>query len=70
MALQIFLPWLPERQLCGTLVICINARWLLLTPVSPPDGISFNLFTSSLFSHTYNKQYVHFIKSDVTEEIL
>ena len=25
---------------------------------------------SSLFSHTYNKQYVHFIKSDVTEEIL
>ena len=22
------------------------------------------------FSHTYNKQYVHFIKSDVTEEIL
>ena len=23
-----------------------------------------------LFSHTYNLQYVHFIKSDVTEEIL
>ena len=29
-----------------------------------------NQIKSSLFSHTYNKQYVHFIKSDVTEEIL
>ena len=27
-----YLAWLPERQLWGTLVICINARWPLRTP--------------------------------------
>ena len=37
-----FLAWLPERQLWGTLGICINSRWPLWTPGSPPDGISFN----------------------------
>ena len=37
-----FWAWLPERQLWGTLVMCINARWPLWTPGSPPDGISFN----------------------------
>ena len=36
-----FLAWLPERQLWGTLGICINPRWPLWTPGSPPDGISF-----------------------------
>ena len=34
------------------------------------NQIKSNQIKSSLFSHTYNKQYVHFIKSDVTEEIL
>ena len=34
-----FWAWLPERQLWGTLVICINAKWPLWTPGSPPDGI-------------------------------
>ena len=37
-----FLAWLPERQLWGTLVICINPRWPLWMPGSLPDGISFN----------------------------
>ena len=37
-----FLAWLPERQLWGTLGICINPRWPLWIPGSPPDGISFN----------------------------
>ena len=37
-----FSAWLPERQLWGTLVICINARWPRLTLGPPPDGISFN----------------------------
>ena len=37
-----FLAWLPERKLWGTLRICINPRWPLWTPGSPPDGISSN----------------------------
>ena len=37
-----FLAWLPERQLWGTLGICIHPRWPLWTPGSPPDKISFN----------------------------
>ena len=37
-----FFAWLPERQLWGTLGICIHPRWPLWTPHSPPDGISFN----------------------------
>ena len=28
------------------------------------------IYFKFIYSHTYNKQYVHFIKSDVTEEIL
>ena len=37
-----YLAWLRERQLWGTLVICINARLPLWTTGSPPDGMSFN----------------------------
>ena len=37
-----FSAWLPERQLLGTLIICINARWPLWASDSLPDGISFN----------------------------
>ena len=41
-SIDVFLAWLPERQLWGTLGICINPRWRLWTRGSPPDGISFN----------------------------
>ena len=40
-SIDVFLAWLPERQLWGTLGICINPRWRLWTPGLPPDGISF-----------------------------
>ena len=50
-----FLAWLPERQLWGTLGICINPRWPLWTLGSPPDVISFNWFTYNHVWHLFTR---------------